>query len=391
MRFVVRAIAPLSALKRWRGVRPFARPRSERGQILMLVAVLLAVLLGLTGIVIDLGIAYRSVGDAQNDADAIALAAARELQLDGSVDDARNAARQWATSNGVDLSDLDCCRFEDLRPLGNPDGVLDTVSVTVNGASKTYFMPALGIDSVSVERSATAQVVHAHGAKICPWGLLGDPTAGDTYGVEPGRIYVLKVNQDAVDRGNFRALDLGITGANGYRDYIRSGCSGASAAIWKEGDDVLTQTQPGDLGQSTRNALNDYYAYELSDGIADPQGWAWCDVAFDRDPAALEDGTAEIYGYNPYLDGPREGCSHDTLPGNGRIVNVPVIDGLPNGSGSVEILGIASMYIAAWDRTGPPSRTQVYGLFLEEAPYSPQDVVGASDNPLAPLHIVLIK
>ncbi len=294
-------------------------------------------------------------------------------------------AEEWATRNGVAAEeDLECCTFSDR----NNDGEIDTVSGRIERSSDTLFARVLGIESLPVERESTARVVHARGAPVCPWGLLGDPNDtdpndGSYFGVVPGEVYALKVSTGLQTEGNFRALDLGQTGASGYRALIEAGCAAEDVGVWSEGDQILTDTKPGDMGNPTRQALNDYYAYE-------PSGL--CDVDFELDPADPTRGTV-VGDYNPYEDEIPADCERNPLTGGmGRVALIPIIDHLPSGASEpVTILGLASVYIASWDRTGPPSDTQVYGIFLDQADVSPRDLVGESDNPLAPLRVVLCQ
>jgi hypothetical protein len=360
---------------------------NEKGQILVLAALFTGIILGMTALAIDLGMFLGHVRNAQNDADAIALAAAQELRENGDQDAATAAAYEWAAKNDVDMSNLDCCVFEDLRPLDSPDGELDTVTVGVRDTSDTVFARILDITQVSLRRDATAQTAHARGGAVCPWGILGDPDDtdpddGDYFGIVPDQVYVLKVAVGLQDIGNFRALDLSETGAAGYVELIENGCDADDVGVWQEGDQILTDTKPGNMGNPTREALNTYYSYEL-DAY---DSFAHCDVDFVLDP---EDPTMGYPTDNwPY---PPE-CATRPGGGMGRVALIPVIDHLPSGSSEpVTILGLASVYIASWDRQGPPSQTQVYGIFLTQGEVTPEDLVGMSDNPLAPLRIFLVR
>ncbi|MDI6858747.1 MAG: hypothetical protein QME71_10590 [Dehalococcoidia bacterium] len=379
-----------------RGMRSLIRKglRRERAQILTLTAVLVTAVMGFTALAVDMGIFMRDLRDAQNDVDAAVLAGAQELLSDPpNTAAAADKAREWATRNGVQPEHFDCCTFSD----ANGDGVTDTISARVDRSSGTFFARVLGLTSLPVEREATARVVHSAGGPICPWGILGDPNDLDpsdgTYlGVEPGEVYVMKTMTGLQVEGNFRILDLGQTGTNGYVALIMAGCVTEDANVWREGDDIVTNTKPGNVGQPTRKALNDYYEYEKSDGISDPMGYGWCDVEFELDPTDPTRGTV-TGAYNPYEDGVREGCDRNPITnGMGRVAMIPIIDHLPSGSSEpVTIIGIASMYVAFWDRTGPPSDTQVYGVFLEHATVTPANLVGESDNVLAPLRIKLVQ
>ncbi len=74
--------------------------RTERGQILLLTAVLSTALLGLLGLLVDAGFLYAQRRQAQNGADNAALAAAHILYSGGSKDSATAAALEYAKANG---------------------------------------------------------------------------------------------------------------------------------------------------------------------------------------------------------------------------------------------------------------------------------------------------
>jgi hypothetical protein len=82
---------------------------------------------------------------------------------------------------------------------------------------------------------------------------------------------------------------------------------------------------------------------------------------------------------------------------------IPIVDGFPppGTSADVQILAIADVYLVGWgewdaskgtyDRKVPGGHANVYVQFIEEAPFKPKDLTGVSDNPLAPLRIMLIR
>ena len=123
----------------------------------------------------------------------MALAAARQLSVNGDQADALRAADNWMARNNRDSSRVECCTFADWRPIGAPDGVVDTVTATSRASHTTLFLDYLGLPKLfSVERSATAQVVGAAGAPVCPWGIIADPPVPNDdghFGLVPGRVY----------------------------------------------------------------------------------------------------------------------------------------------------------------------------------------------------------
>src|SRR3954470_7498235 len=84
-----------------RAKRATSRWREESGQAVVLSAVWIVVLLGMAGLVIDVGSWYRAQRNLQADADAAALAGAQELPDDTAT--AGVKAKLYAQKNGYTL------------------------------------------------------------------------------------------------------------------------------------------------------------------------------------------------------------------------------------------------------------------------------------------------
>jgi Flp pilus assembly protein TadG len=78
--------------------------KEERGQQVVMVALLLPVLLAVIGLVIDLGMVYARRQQAQNAADAAALAGAAALCTDGGQPAATTSANDYVTRNGFAIA-----------------------------------------------------------------------------------------------------------------------------------------------------------------------------------------------------------------------------------------------------------------------------------------------
>lgn len=177
---------------------------SERGAILAQVAISILTLMGLAVFVLDYGVVLISRGQAQNAADAGALAGAIARAFDdvtnppasGSVVElaATQVAQQniiWGSAGSVGPLSYAC-------PPGITGGGCVRVDVYRNGqfASPTlpvFFAPVLGITSQGVRATATAQATAANGTDcLKPWAVADkwlerdDPpwTQQSTY--EPG-------------------------------------------------------------------------------------------------------------------------------------------------------------------------------------------------------------
>lgn len=353
-------------------------------------ALLVAVAIVIAAVGLDLGIFLSRVGKAQWESEGMALAAARQLSLNSDEADALRAANTWLARNNPYSSQGYCCTFGDWRPLERPDGIVDTVTATLRVSHTTLFLHYLGLPKTfSVERLATAQVVGAKGAPVCPWGIVADaPTAdgGNDFGLVPGRVYSFNLTKSAQGTGDILPLDSTGSGLTGYEGAIAAGCRKEETGVWSVGDVTGFLPNGSDVAQATLRALTDHYNFESADGMADYLGPDWCDATFEYDGGP---GAGRITGFNPYVQPPRGECIRGTLDGGaGRLVVVPIV-GRPEGdSGSARILGLASMYIASWDR-GPSPGGRIYGIFFDRAPLDSVDLVGADDSPLAPLRITL--
>ena len=126
----------------------------QRGQMLMLTALLLPVLLGFAGLAIDFGIAAGGRRGAQNAADAAALAGAGILHDGSSVSAARTAALAWAQKNGYGGADVTV----NIPPQSGPHtGDSSYVEVLIREQRPTVFMRILQVDSVAISARAVAR------------------------------------------------------------------------------------------------------------------------------------------------------------------------------------------------------------------------------------------
>ena len=77
--------------------RQVDRPQDERGQVIVLMVLMMVVLLGFAALVVDVGYAYYAHRSLQSSADAAALAGAQELP---NATQAETIARQYSSSAG---------------------------------------------------------------------------------------------------------------------------------------------------------------------------------------------------------------------------------------------------------------------------------------------------
>lgn len=120
----------------------------ERGQTVVFTVLWLTVLLGMAGLVIDVGSWYHSQRNLQAQADASALAGAQELPT--STATAGSFAQSYATKNGVTLSPSAISFSQDIYPN-------DSITVQVDDNAPTFFTKLFGLTTVPVRAAATAR------------------------------------------------------------------------------------------------------------------------------------------------------------------------------------------------------------------------------------------
>jgi len=159
-------------------VRPVLRAlgalqREERGQIVLVAAAALVVVIGFTALAIDLGFMTHARREAQNDADAMALAAARELPDEAS---ARDIAYLWADKNDVPSAEVTAVAF---GATCSGRAVENTVTVRLRRTQTTFFAGVFGVGSGDVNVCATARAgVAGAGDELMPFGFFRDDPFG---------------------------------------------------------------------------------------------------------------------------------------------------------------------------------------------------------------------
>src|SRR3954453_15289311 len=125
-----------------RAKRAICRWRDESGQPIVLSAVWMLFLLGMAGLVIDVGSWYRAQRNLQSDADAAALAGAQELPADTAA--AGVQAKTYALKNGYTLTDSGISYSGVTVPN-------DSITIKVKAPAPTYFTKLFGLNSVDID------------------------------------------------------------------------------------------------------------------------------------------------------------------------------------------------------------------------------------------------
>jgi Flp pilus assembly protein TadG len=202
-----------------RGDERSGRPsdEGERGATMVLVALFAVVLLGVTAIVVDIAYAKGERREAQNAADAAALAAAQELDgQTGQITRAVNRAMEYAALNVPGLTTADWAGCTDSKklsyvPPSQPSaGCISFDSATaptrirvrVPESSPAFFGTVFGQDGYDVSSGATAarsQTTTTSGSPAGPCGLCI---------ISPGTLQIAGINTLQVTGGGTWAHNL---------------------------------------------------------------------------------------------------------------------------------------------------------------------------------------
>jgi len=337
-------------------------------------AAMVVLFLIIAAVVLNVGWWLRDKRDAQNDVDAAVLAGAQELPDEVA---AESDAEKWAADNGAGDDLITPCEFVDMTG----DGAADLIRCTVEREPGLLVGNLLDVGNVTVTAKAAAARMRAVAGCVAPWAVLGNPAQGPpggTWGLTPDELYIFHT-KDFTTPGNFGALALYGNGATDYKEAIEKPCgSGAGACDQTDpqvpvGETLQCEAKTGNMGQNTDDALTNRYGTSLT-----------CDATTYDDAVGLA----------------------DTVACQDRALLIPIIVAWPpkGNSGPVEILGLATFYIASWDREAPYGNVDVngdtveddamvWGYFLQEGKVVEAWNIqwGYSDDPFAPITILLVE
>lgn len=225
--------------------------RFRRGQILVILALAMPVLIGTISLGTDVAILYFNWAQLQKAADAAAIAGANYLP--GDPAQAQTVASAYAVQNGVTQSEIASTTVA-------PDELSITVALQRNVGFN--FARVFGLQHANVSTAATAGVQSNPGAArgVMPIGL---PCSSGNCSYNIGKHYTLKQgptngNWGQLGPGNWGALALGGNGANVYRYNIERGYIGKlslNQLVSVETGNIVGPTSQGfttriNLGQS---------------------------------------------------------------------------------------------------------------------------------------------
>lgn len=207
---------------------------SEKGNVSILMALMMVAILGFSGLTIDIGVAYVERTKLSNALDSAVLAAAQDL-TEGSMT-ARATAENFLIQNEVSLDEVTIEVGQDLK----------SIEIKGNRNVEHFFMKVLGIDSSNV--GATSKAIIAP-IKSVKGGLR--PFAVEDFNYTYGDLITLKQGAGDSYNGNFGVVALGGTGNSTYEYNAFYGYQGEL----KIGDEI--PTEPGNMA-GVSNQLKAY-------------------------------------------------------------------------------------------------------------------------------------
>ncbi len=334
----------------------------DSGQIIIIAALLVPVLLGMTALAVDLGSYAGDRRKLQNAADAIALAAADDLctpnpAICTDTTTASTTAIAYATKNGISPGDL-TVTFTGLTGPYNASNPAPTARASIRRPHTFAFIRVLGITSRSVGASAAAVKTSPGGlAGLTPWAVTALPA--------PGTSVVLKFDSSggcqSTGPGNCGAMQFDFNQGSGAANYTNTIAHGSTSTICAQGVTTCTNTSPvcptydtcppqtGNILGPTRNGVDFLVANTIASCNTFAQAFAGPDAygKYTLNPDC-----------NPWTAGPG-GCPRpDPNPPplcSRRVIIIPVVNGFGNGNASVTIVSFALFWL---DGFGPGGCTQ---------------------------------
>jgi hypothetical protein len=139
----------------------FANPKKSKGQILVMYAIMLLVLIAIMGLAIDVGYVYVSYARLRRAVDSAALNASNQIKEGYEHEDLEAAAMEFLQLNGidVDISDPDSVRVDtcdtDVSMCTTPERKL--VNVWAAWDVPTFFMSVLGFETIRISAEAESE------------------------------------------------------------------------------------------------------------------------------------------------------------------------------------------------------------------------------------------
>jgi Flp pilus assembly protein TadG len=362
----------------------------ERGQVLMFVAALAPILLGMTGMAIDIGSYAGHKRHLQNAADSIALAAAQDLCTVTCTDTSAAIAtgNTWAAKNNINPSEVT------ITVSGG--STAPAVRATIQTSHTFAFMRILGIGSKGIGASAASVKASFGGSDgIVPWSV----TQATVDAAASGAPMVMKYDADGANLGNFGAIRIDGSGASVYSDSVMYGSQVYACAVSAPNCTVddCPASFPSSCAEDAPACDGPECTPQTGNVIGPTQTGvdfrmnntsAACDT-FDETFASL--GGSKYYlnpDCNPWTDGPGKCTGNDLGLCSRRVIIIPVVDTFGSGtSDPATIQRFALVYLEGYDAgTCQGNQCEIKGRFVS-ADVNTSALAGTYD-PQALVHFV---
>lgn len=318
----------------------------ERGQVLVIAALMLPVLLGMSGMAVDAGSYASERRSLQNAADAMALAGAQELP-DSSA--ATAAAQSWAAKNDISLSHVS------ITVLGG--NTAPSIRVQISKSHNFSFVKVLGINSAGIGSRATAlKASLGGGSGIVPWSVTQATVDSAPIGDE----IVMKYDATGANIGNFGAIRIDGAGASTYNSSVRYGSTTVACA--ETAPNCVAGACPGTYPSTCAETAPECDGPECTPETGNLIGPTRTGVDFRMNNTMSscnefgevftgpDDGKYILnYDCNPWIDGPGK-CQTTTSICSRRVIIIPVVDTFGNGaSDPATIQRFALVFLEGYD------------------------------------------
>jgi hypothetical protein len=412
--------------------RPRRLPAREKGAVAIIVALVLATLFAVGGVVLDLGHLFVNKTELQNAADACALAAAGQLTCDPAGGTCPASFLADAEAAGMFVARLNANDFQHNPVLIGADDIRFHTQIGPNeaylsragGASpnskfvrciarsapiNTWLMQVRArIAPTVVEAAAVATL--APGQSVCnaaPIGICANGRTGPNFGFSPGNWIVSTFNSsnnsnDATVSGSFRWIDF--TPNSGGANELGDQLIGKSAVC---GISVGSSIREAGVNQGAKSAWNTRFgiypnganAVSPTEAPPDKTGFAYPSTTIAINQSAYADYRARQAAHAPFdrqsyapqgaagnVNGtPLTAAQHLEYGADRRLVPVPLLQCDTNVTVQIQAMGCVLLL-------NPMSNGSSGNLYLEwrglaSAPGSPcrsAGVAGGTNGPLVP-------
>ena len=282
--------------------------RDERGQIGIIMVLILPMMFLFFAMALDAGIWYFDHRLAQNQADAAALAAAQYLPAEVSSEQhhlALAAVDTWVTKNGSNPGELDCGdgrpspEFMDLHPAANPDGKVDAVRVCVRRQSPGVFSRLADLEFIYVSAAATARVGPVGIANVKPWAIAPEDPFCNLSIADGGRICQADLNEDGIpeDCGFYPPIPVGHEQASlglcpwGLHEERLQRFKVSSGAKYTPGNFAPIRACSGSGG----NVYQDCISGDITSGFYEVGQQVWIEIETGNMVGPTKSGLDELY------------------------------------------------------------------------------------------------